>query len=166
MNPDRHLPRSTRRLLATMRRQYRRSIRDPESHRILRYILATNPEALPASVFLSMRDRIRYHHEDPHVVATLPVLYGDPCKGGGVGDCNDFAVSTAALGKIGRYQVRWALGLDAEGFPAHVWTQMRRDQGAWIDVDPTPGAPAPGGGSPVDVPGARIVGWVPIDVER
>ena len=82
-----------------------------------------------------------------------------------MGDCNDFAVSTAALGTIGRYQVRWAHGFDHEGDVVHVWTQMRPEPipgieaAEWVDVDPTPGAPAPGGGSPLDVPGARIVGY-------
>ena len=127
--------------------------------------MSTDRRPLPTAVFWSLKNRVRYHREFPHVVASLPGLYGDPCKGGGVGDCNDFAVSTAALGKIGRYDVRWAYGFDADGDIVHVWTQMRPQVTAglpileWVDVDPTPGAPPPGMGSPVDVPGARVVGY-------
>ena len=100
------------------------------------------------------------------MVASVPVLYGDPCKGGGVGDCNDYAVAVAALGMMGRYEARWCLGLDAGGEPVHIWTQLRQPGGEWIDVDPTPGAPEPGRGSPVDIPGAQVVGWTAIPVRR
>ena len=99
-------------------------------------------------------------------MASVPVLYGDPCKGGGVGDCNDFAVAVAALGMVGRYDARWAVGLDARGEPVHIWTQLRRPGGQWIDVDPTPGAPPPGLGSPVDIPGAQVVGWTAVNIGR
>lgn len=83
-----------------------------------------------------------------------------------VGDCNDFAVVTAALGISGRVPVRWALGYDSSGAPAHIWTQYFWED-KWVSVDPTPGAPSPGDGSPVDVPGVSIVGYdvLPIGVK-
>ena len=166
MRSERKQKRAVRRLLRTMRAQVRRSMADPRSHVILRSILAQDPAPLPVSIFKSLKNRVRYHREDPHVVASVPILYGDPCKGGGVGDCNDFAVAVAALGLMGRYQARWAIGLDAAGEPVHIWTQLRQPGGEWIDVDPTPGAPEPGHGSPVDIPGAQVVGWTAVHVRR
>ncbi len=91
-------------------------------------------------------------------MASFPELINAP-----VGDCNDFAVAMAALGKAGRYPARFALGYDDTGEPVHIWTQLWTGS-EWVDVDPTPGAPPPGQGSPVDVPGARVVGWDPISI--
>jgi transglutaminase-like putative cysteine protease len=90
------------------------------------------------------------------VVASFPELVNSP-----VGDCNDFAVAMAALGIAGRYPARFALGFDKIGEPVHIWAQLWNGR-EWLDVDPTPGAPPPGEGSPVDVPGARVVGWEPV----
>ena len=92
------------------------------------------------------------------MVASLPELINAP-----VGDCNDFAVAMAALARSGRIPVRFALGYDQTGEPVHIWAQLFH-QGQWVDVDPTPGAPPPGQGSPVDVPGARVVGYDAIPV--
>jgi transglutaminase-like putative cysteine protease len=154
-----------RRLLRVMRSQVRKSLTQKQTHIILRSILAQDSRALPAALWSSLRSRVRYHRESPHVVGTVSGLYGDPCKGGGVGDCNDYAMASAALGLAGRYEARWALGFDQDGDVVHVWTQLRPyptpmdPDPEWIDVDPTPGAPPPGMGSPVDVPGAHVVGY-------
>ena len=92
-------------------------------------------------------------------MASLPELINAP-----VGDCNDYAVAMAALGMAGQYPARFALGYDSRRVPVHVWTQLW-DGSRWVDVDPTPGAPPPGEGSPVDVPGASVVGFDVLPVE-
>jgi transglutaminase-like putative cysteine protease len=114
---------------------------------------------MPLAVWSWAKHAFRYQQEYPHVVANLPQMLRFP-----VGDCNDFAVVTAALAIAGRVPVRWALGYDARGVPRHVWSQYFFD-GQWVDVDPTPGAPPPGDGSPVDVPGVKLVGYDVIPVE-
>jgi len=116
-------------------------------------ILSQDPSPLPLAVWKWAKSALRYQPEFPHVVSSLSQMLKTP-----VGDCNDFAIVTAALGMAGRVPVRWALGYDQQGTPRHIWTQYFWE-GKWIDVDPTPGAPAPGDGSPIDVPGVTIVGY-------
>ena len=106
---------------------------------------------------------MRFHEEWPHVVASLPVLAGPPNEGGRVGDCNDLAVAVAALATLGRVPARWALGYNRAGEPNHIWAQLWNGQ-CWIDVDPSPGAPAPGAGCVIDALEGRVVAWVPIEV--
>ena len=119
--------------------------------------------SLPISVWSWLRTNVRFAEEWPHVVASLPVLAGPPQEGGRVGDCNDLAVAVAALAKLGRVPARWALGYNRLGEPCHVWAQLWNGS-CWIDVDPSPGAPAPGEGCVVDALDGRVVAWVPIEV--
>ena len=142
---------------------YRSSVQDPRSPQILRKILATDPRSLQTSVWSWLRTNVRYHPEYPHVFASLPVLAGPAELGGRVGDCNDYAVAVAALATLGRVPARWALGYNREGEPCHIWAQLW-DGNCWIDVDPSPGAPAPGEGCVVDALDGRVVAWVPIEV--
>jgi hypothetical protein len=92
-------------------------------------------------------------------VASLPEFLNSP-----VGDCNDYAVVMAALGMAGHLPARWALGHNSQGVPNHIWTQLW-DGSNWVDVDPTPGAPPPGEGSPVDVPGGEVLSFDILPVE-
>jgi hypothetical protein len=149
----------TRPLLNTMRRMLEASRESPITPLLLRLILAQNPTPLPRAIWEWAKDNVRYHREDPHVVASLPELINAP-----VGDCNDYAVAMAALGMAGQYPARFALGYDSQRVPVHVWAQLWTGS-QWVDVDPTPGAPPPGEGSPVDVPGASVVGFDVLPVE-
>ena len=125
---------------------------------MLRLILATDTNPPPLAIWTWATENLRYQQEYPQVVASLPELINTP-----VGDCNDFAVAVAALGISGRIPARFALGYDRTGEPVHIWAQLFHG-GEWVDVDPTPGAPPPGHGSPVDVPGATVVGFDAIPI--
>ena len=140
-------------LLIQMRRMVQTSLDHPSTHWLLRLILADDPRALPWSVWSWARDDVRFHEEFPQVVSDVPRLIDAP-----VGDCNDLAVAVSALAAAGRVPYRWALGYDQSGEPVHIWAQLLHE-GVWLDVDPSPGAPAPGNGKVVDVPGARVVGY-------
>jgi hypothetical protein len=140
-------------LLAQMRAMVSASLDHPLTHWTLRLILADDPAPLPWAVFNWARDDIRFHREAPQVVADLPRLIDAP-----VGDCNDLTVAVTALAKAGGVPVRWALGFDRYGEPKHIWAQLFHG-GQWLDVDPSPGAPEPGAGDVVDVPGATVIGY-------
>jgi transglutaminase-like putative cysteine protease len=131
----------------------RASIDDPVTPWTLRLILADDPRPLPWAVWTWARNDIRFHEERPHVVASLRRLLDAP-----VGDCNDLTIAVTALAHAGRVPVRWALGFDRTGEPVHIWAQLMH-QGEWLDVDPSPGAPPPGAGKVVDVPGTAVVGY-------
>ncbi len=145
--------RAIRPLLSAMRRMIQASNRHPITPYMLRLILATDTSPPPLAIWTWASENLRFQPEFPQVVASLPELINVP-----VGDCNDFAVAVAALGIAGRIPARFALGYDRTGEPVHIWTQLYHE-GQWVDVDPSPGAPPPGHGSPVDVPGVTVVGW-------
>lgn len=140
-------------LLLQMRAMVASSLDHPATHWTLRLILADDPAPLPWAVWKWARNDVRFQAEAPQVVADLPRLIDAP-----VGDCNDLAVAVAALAKAGGIPYRWALGYDQAGEPVHIWAQLLHG-GQWLDVDPSPGAPAPLAGKVVDVAGARVVGY-------
>ena len=145
-------------LITTMRKLTTQASHDPETHFLLRLILANNPAPAPWAVWEWARRDVRFHNEWPQVVSSLSRLLQAP-----VGDCNDLAVATAALLQAARYPVRWALGFDDEGKPRHIWTQAYYD-GKWLNVDPSPGADPPGGAPPYQVINATISAYEPVDI--
>ena len=138
-------------LITTMRRLAARATGDPETHFLLRLILANDPSPAPWAVWQWARRDIRFHDEWPQVVASLPRLLQAP-----VGDCNDLAIAA-------RLPVRWALGYDDDGKPRHIWTQAYYNR-QWLNVDPSPGADPPGGNPPYEVINATISAYDPIAV--
>ena len=145
-------------LISTMRNLASQATTDPETHFVLRLILANDPSPAPWAVWNWARRDIRFHDEWPQVVASLPRLIQAP-----VGDCNDLALATAALLMAARLPVRWALGFDDEGKPRHIWTQVYWGN-QWLHVDPSPGADPPGGKAPSTVINATVSDYEPIDI--